>query len=321
VNFEKKCVLGGDRAASWIREHLPRSLSDDVLSGSLEGLQILTYEKFKSKESRRGEADRPHAILCAPRSVFQETSKLLSVATDLSTLTSGREEKRDNGDRQPPVRSRSPKTGLQTQVLSVGEAKSIQLRVSTARSTRWGLQLQALKRVGTGLDFDPKHPLDFLESAGFRSIDLQSITEDIDLRTLITNSLLLADRSKTEGFQLPTLPILHNHLDGYRYTFWIDRKNHGSPYPVQILIHDKGSHPQLSIALPQVRDYATERKPELLLAANENQSVRFYLPTEDQWKKFDEKRKKEESGLPEEIRKLVEDTVEVARQLNRNRNG
>lgn len=315
VNFEKDCVFIGDQAAKWIREHLPQDFSTKTFSGSTQGLQILAYQKFKSKESRKGDTDRTHAILCAPRSCFQHSARIFSEATELQTSTNDRDEKRKKSNGQPPVRTKSPKTGLRTQVLAIGDAQSVQLRVSTARSTRWGLQLQALKRVGTGSDFDPGQPLAFLESAGFRPIDIQRISRNIDLRTLITNALLIAHRAKTEGFVPPTLPILHNHLDGYRYTLWIDRKNHGSPYPIQILIHEDESLPQLSKANPQIRGYATERKPELLLAANESQSVRFYLPTDDQWKQFEERRAKENSGLPEDIRKLVENTVQITRKL------
>lgn len=311
--------MTGESAVLWVGEFGPDALKKELLRDSSDALQILAYAKFKNPKSRKNETDRAHAVLCCPQTAFQANSQILAHATALPSPVSdpGDTKSTSTSQSQPPVRSESSKTGIKINALLIGDASMVQLRVSTARSTRWGIQLPALKRVGKGFDYDPTQPLKILEAAGFHRSHLQRISEDKDLHSLFANSLQLAHWSRSEDLPIPKLPILHNHLDGYRYTLWIDRKNYGSPYPIQILIHSPNTHLHLSIALPQPRAYATERKPELFLAGNELQSVRFYLPTKAQWKKFEEESNPEGPKLPEHIQKLRQEAIQAAKNLSR----
>lgn len=313
-------LITGRAASSWLTTHLSPGRDLGLIDPEQEAIQVLLYQRFKhhrrTTEAPPKDSSAPHAIITIPREILRPDSPLLTIGP-LTPSSSQSAPNRAGPYTHPPVRRPSKKTGQEIEITHVPDARRIELRISVARSTRWGMQLAALRRHGDGRDFHPDVPLALLEGAGFHPADLAALDEDA--KSLIEHALLLADHARRAGEGNPPLPIpiLQNQRDGHRYTLWVDGTNRGSPLPRHLLIHRAKTFPHLSVALPQERAYATDRKPHLLLAANRDQTVRLYLPSDEQWSTFEKRRSDHPPPADPSVRQWLDRAIQSAENLRK----
>jgi len=162
------------------------------------------------------------------------------------------------------------------------QARVVTLKLSPTRITEWGIEHRLLNLLGSG----GSAPGGFPNWFSHHKLEWMSAAPTMLLEEIFRGAYHLAyevRRLRT----LPALaklqyPLIHNQRGGNRFLLFTDQKRLGSPADCHVLVY-KGTCPKLEGWISEEKSNVREHKPALLLAATQDNRVRFYQPTEAQW--------------------------------------